>query len=256
MTLLGLALASAAPGHALRGDEALGPDVAATALGGAVWLQSELGKPMFAAACRVCESNAVDIGVRAALRLDDTSRLDAWSTPALLAPAALGFVSVATLALHGSVGEAAANVTYVVEAIVVAADVNQAAKYSFARLRPYAWALGPDAALADPDAALSFYSGHTTLAFAAAAAAGTLADLRGYRAAPWVWAVGLTVATGVGYTRIAGDDHWLTDVAAGAGMGVLSGELVPRLLHPRVAGASAVRVSVVPGPVVVASGGF
>jgi membrane-associated phospholipid phosphatase len=63
-------------------------------------------------------------------------------------------------------------------------------------------------------------SGHTTMAFALAAA---LADDI-HR--PWA-SVGLyTVATGVGWSRINDNRHWLSDVAAGAVVGITSAKLV------------------------------
>jgi membrane-associated phospholipid phosphatase len=63
-------------------------------------------------------------------------------------------------------------------------------------------------------------SGHTTMAFALATA---LADDI-HR--PWA-SVGLyTVATGVGWSRVNDNRHWLTDVAAGAVLGITSAKLV------------------------------
>lgn len=63
-------------------------------------------------------------------------------------------------------------------------------------------------------------SGHTSMAFALAT---TLAD-----EIDRTWAsVGLyTMATGVGWSRINDDSHWLTDVAAGAVLGITSAKLV------------------------------
>jgi membrane-associated phospholipid phosphatase len=63
-------------------------------------------------------------------------------------------------------------------------------------------------------------SGHTTVAFAMAAA---LADDINR-----TWAsVGLyTLATGVGWSRMNDDKHWLTDVAAGAVVGITSAKLI------------------------------
>jgi membrane-associated phospholipid phosphatase len=63
-------------------------------------------------------------------------------------------------------------------------------------------------------------SGHTTMAFALAT---TLAD-----DIHKTWAsVGLyTMATGVGWSRVNDNKHWLTDIAAGAVIGVTSAKLV------------------------------
>jgi membrane-associated phospholipid phosphatase len=74
-------------------------------------------------------------------------------------------------------------------------------------------------------------SGHTTMAFALATALAD--DIQ----KPWA-SVGLyTIATGVGWSRINDNRHWLSDVAAGALVGITSAKLMDgrwRLfnLHP------------------------
>jgi membrane-associated phospholipid phosphatase len=80
-----------------------------------------------------------------------------------------------------------------------------------------------------PEDHLSFWSGHTTTAFSAAAAAGYVAQIRGYDSWPWVYAVGFTAAGAVSYFRVAGDKHWMTDVLVGAAVGTGVGFLVPWL---------------------------
>jgi membrane-associated phospholipid phosphatase len=63
-------------------------------------------------------------------------------------------------------------------------------------------------------------SGHTTMAFAFATA------LSDEIHQPWA-TVGLyTLATGVGWSRINDNRHWLTDVAAGAALGITSAKLM------------------------------
>src|ERR1019366_2629025 len=111
------------------------------------------------------------------------------------------------------------DVVIVGEATGLAMDLDQLTKFVVARARPaararpFARALGPDerSHRADPDDDLSFFSGHTTATFALAAAAGTVATMRGYRWAPATWIAGGTLATATGYLRIAADKHWLTD---------------------------------------------
>jgi membrane-associated phospholipid phosphatase len=78
----------------------------------------------------------------------------------------------------------------------------------------------------------SFYSGHTSAAFTLAVAAGMLGHYHGYRNEGWVWASGLTLATATGALRIVADEHYFTDVAAGAAAGALVGYLMPRLHRP------------------------
>jgi membrane-associated phospholipid phosphatase len=131
----------------------------------------------------------------------------------------------------------------IAQATAIAGLLNGIAKDSFARRRPNA------GLQATGDANTSFYSGHTTQAFALAAAAGTVSTIRGYPSAPWVWAGGMTLAAGVGYLRVAADQHWATDVLAGAAVSGLVGFAVPWVFH-RVNSPGA-RVAVLPAP-----GGF
>ncbi|HET9594878.1 MAG TPA: phosphatase PAP2 family protein, partial [Anaeromyxobacteraceae bacterium] len=89
---------------------------------------------------------------------------------------------------------------------------------------------------------------HTSMAFAVAGAFGTTAKLRGYGAWPWVYAGGFAAASAVGWLRMAGDKHWLGDVAAGAAIGTASGLLTPLLLHrtPAAPGQPSLGLTAVP----------
>ena len=122
---------------------------------------------------------------------------------------------------------------------------NTAVKLLAARERPYLLvpivrrpdcipSPQPGASIKSADQHLSFYSGHTTLAFSTSVAAGMVASMRGYRLAPLVWGVGLATAATTGYLRVAADRHYFSDVAVGAVTGIAAGVLVPALLHPRI----------------------
>ena len=93
-----------------------------------------------------------------------------------------------------------------------------AGKFVFGRLRPfqtaepYEWKpfSGADA----------FPSGHTTMAFGLATALAN--EIR----RPWATVILMAGAAGTGWSRINDNKHWLSDVFAGAALGVTSAELV------------------------------
>lgn len=67
----------------------------------------------------------------------------------------------------------------------------------------------------------SFPSGHTATAFTAA----HILHKEYGELSPWISVGGYTVATFVGVSRILNNRHWISDVLAGAGIGILSVEL-------------------------------
>jgi membrane-associated phospholipid phosphatase len=72
----------------------------------------------------------------------------------------------------------------------------------------------------------SFPSGHTAMAFT-----GAHVLFREYGAArPWLGIGGYAAATATGVLRVINRAHWVSDVVAGAGIGILSAELGYRLL--------------------------
>jgi membrane-associated phospholipid phosphatase len=255
---LAVALPAAAPGSAraepneIRYD--LRTDAAITLGGWALYLGSELAKGTLAPSeCRFCEPNALDAGARDLLvwGYGDDAHLASDLFAFVLVPA--GTIAHQLLAARaaGDVEAGLVDLLIVAEAAAIAMDVNQIVKMSVGRQRPFVhygnWS-EPDRA-PDPDDNLSFYSGHTTFTFAVAAAAGTVSDLRGYDSAPWVWGIGLGIASTTGYLRIAADRHYLTDVLVGAATGLAAGIALPRLLHPREEeGKGGASVAVVPFP--------
>ncbi len=204
----------------------------------AAYVGTEAAKGQLAhSSCRWCDPPALDAKIREAL-------VWGYVEHARRASDVLGFavfpVAMAThqvlAARHaGDADEGWVDALLVAEAAGIAMDVNQLVKFSVGRQRPfvhYGNYAEPDRK-PDPDDNLSFFSGHTTFTFAVAAAAGTVSDLRGYKSAPWVWGVGMTLATGTAYLRIAGDKHYFTDVLVGAATGLAAGIAIPRLMHPR-----------------------
>ena len=75
----------------------------------------------------------------------------------------------------------------------------------------------------------SFPSGHTTTAFAAA----ELLNQEFKGRSPWIGYAGYTVATATGVLRTYNNKHWVSDVVAGAGIGIISTKIT-YLLYPAI----------------------
>ncbi len=190
--------------------------------------------------CRWCTPPSIDVGARNALVWSDLQRARTASDVVghLVVPVfAVGAVNL-TLVGHGAGWGEIFDVTLpVLEAAFVSQLVTYVAKGALGRERPdrnFGVVGSSDA----EDKNVSFWSGHTALAFAFATSAGTVASQRRSRAAPLIWGVGLTLATATGYLRIAGDKHYLTDVVVGAGVGMAIGYVIPRLMQHDVGIAS------------------
>lgn len=230
-------------------------DLTISGVGAAIWLTTEFLKGKIApSTCHWCEPPAGDLAVKNALRWSNTKPADITSyvTGFALAPmAALGLDAIAVHARGGSFLEWGEDATVIVESIIVAANINQLVKFTVGRERPFVHDLAPaDKPLTKSpgDNNLSFYSGHTMLGFVSAVSAGTVASLKGYRAAPWIWGTGLTLAAATGYLRIAADKHYFTDVLTGAIMGSAAGFLVPWLHRPKTGNAQITGMSAGPLP--------
>jgi membrane-associated phospholipid phosphatase len=213
-----------------------------------VWLlASELAKPDLAAdQCRWCDRhadgrdalNVLDSSARMALRWHDPQLANVLSHISAygIAPVAV-FGTLALAQSHDeALGALPVDLLIIAQAVFVSQALNQALKFATGRERPFVHSLSEaDKPLtAQPsDNNTSFYSGHTSLTFSLAVAAGTVASMRGYRWASWVWVVGLTIASLTGYLRIAADRHYLSDVLTGATLGSAIGFALPYTLHSR-----------------------
>lgn len=187
--------------------------------------------------CRWCESNGFDDGARRGL---------VWSNPraayhasnvfAVALPlAALGVLGIEA-AQGGSGKSFAADGLFVGEAVLSAMALNQIIKYAVARQRPFVHHQNETVLAEAPrrtEDNVSFYSAHTGLAFSLVAATATVAKLRGYKSAPYIWGLGLPLAAATGFFRIAADRHYLSDVLVGALISTAVGIALPRLLHGR-----------------------
>lgn len=204
-------------------------------------------KPLAPSRCRWCGTNGYDTSSRTHLVWRDTRSAGTASDvlAAGVLPAAALVHAGAQAWRHGDARLGLEDAIVIAEAVLIATDLNAVAKDLFARRRPSA---GDGASGA---AVKSFYSGHTTLAFSLATSAGTVASLRGYSSAPWVWGTGLGLAATVGYLRVAADAHWATDVLAGAAVSGVVGWAVPWVFHRVRSERGRTAVDLVPAP-----GGF
>jgi membrane-associated phospholipid phosphatase len=231
-------------------------DVAVTAVGGLWWLSTEMMKAdLVPEKCRWCYRakdgadllNPVDGFVRSSLLWKDTNTAATLSSAVafFIEPGAMMGLTALASANEHAVDRFPVDALLITEATVLAGDINQIAKFAFARERPFVHFLprAPDAvrALTDSpsDDNLSFFSGHTTLAFAIATSAGTINTLRGYRLAPLVWGAGMTMAASVAYLRIAADKHYFSDVMTGVVVGSVIGIGIPLIFHSVTSGATA-----------------
>jgi membrane-associated phospholipid phosphatase len=123
------------------------------------------------------------------------------------------------------------------EAIIVASAATTVLKGALGRARPYVSSdtnphdFGFGRGFGKNGKYQSFPSGHTTAAFAAAAAV-TSESRRWWPHGAWVVApVMYGGATLVGLSRIYHDAHWASDVALGAAIGTFAGITVVRYSH-------------------------
>jgi membrane-associated phospholipid phosphatase len=233
-----LVVALAAPAQAGELEVNWPVDMTVTGVGALVYILTETAfkKQLGPDECRWCDEplNGLDREVREGLRWESTRTADYISnvTGFMLAPAsALGLLGIIA-EVDGKRANWPADGLVVVESAVVASAITQLVKMTAARERPFVHF----AASSDPRSRPSRTTCRSSPAtprcrFSLAVASGTVASIRGYRAAPLVWATGLTVAATTGYLRIAADRHYFTDVLTGAAVGAAVGFSVPYFFH-------------------------
>jgi membrane-associated phospholipid phosphatase len=196
--------------------------------------------------CRWCEPGRLDLEAREALRWSDPRAAGEISDALRLAVPLGSAAAVAWLAgRSGGSREAVEDLLAVATALAVTAPLTSAVKHGTARLRPAPWAEGRPG---DGGELHSFFSGHTSLVFAAAAAATQVTRLRGRSGWRWLAAATFTAAAGTAWLRVAADQHWATDVLAGAAAGTTVGLAVPPLMLRRPgAGRTAPALAAAPG---------
>ena len=123
-----------------------------------------------------------------------------------------------------------------VETLLLSSAGTMLSKGIFKRTRPFTY--NPDVPMSlkagNKDARRSFYSGHTTIAFASsfflAKVYGDFYPDSDYK--PLVWGGAIAISSAVGLLRMLAGKHFLTDVLAGGAIGGLIGYGVPAI-HKR-----------------------
>lgn len=210
------------------------------AAGAFAWIAGELLQPTIIShpTCAPCDAQALNPLDRPfAGRRDAISDGASWGVLAAILAAPL--IADGVLAARARKGSAfLADLGVYAEVLIADGALNQWIKLAVGRPRPLAYdPTLPSDARASSESYVSFYSEHTSLAFAAAAATATTYALRrsgrGGRAA--IALIGLALAGSVAVLRVAAGKHFPTDVAAGALAGTAVGVAVP-LTHRRGAG--------------------
>jgi hypothetical protein len=198
------------------------------------------------ATCRWCEPPQVDRWARQQLLWKDPQSATLAGNLLIVAVPAGVAITLGVMAHAQGAGfrEGAEDILVITEAATITLVLMQVAKFTTVRTRPDAWA-GSGSTTAN--SRMSFYAGHAAVAFAVAAAGTQVARLRGRPGWGWLSAASFAGAAACGYFRIASDNHWLTDVVAGAAIGTAVGFTVPGLvLSP--AGERSGGVTLMPAP--------
>ena len=203
------------------------------------WIVLALLKNQLSSSCRWCETNpngtdgvnAFDRGARNTFKWANpaaASTISDVSTFAVIPVFVLG-IDLITTGSPRRWARWGVDLILISEAAAISGALNYVVKYAVARERPYVHyeKLSGTPFQSNADDTASFFSGHSTFAFAVASSAGTVASLRHYPLAPLIWTVGMGLATFSGYLRVAADKHYLSDVMVGALVGSAVGATVP-----------------------------
>ncbi len=222
-------------------------DLAVTGIAATGWVVTWAGVEQMAPAnCRWCSVNSFDDWGHRNIKWSNTSAASRTSDVFAYALAPMAAYGLDALAANhdGRLNDFWVDALLITEAMALSQFATQLVKIAVGRQRPYAHYGGGSQGPRDN---ISFYSGHTSLAFSLAVASGTVAQMRGYRLAPAIWGTGLAIAATASYLRLAADKHYLTDTIAGAVIGSAFGFGIPYLFHrPKSEGPPPVSISAAP----------
>jgi membrane-associated phospholipid phosphatase len=119
--------------------------------------------------------------------------------------------------------------------LITAYSITHLAKATVRRYRPFVYnEETPLESRVNPDAKLSFFSGHTSMSFASAVFLSTTFSKYNpdSKLKPFVWGSSLIIAATVGYLRYSYGAHFPTDIITGAIVGSLAGFII-LLIHEK-----------------------
>lgn len=156
----------------------------------------------------------------------------AWNTAADISLYTIGLLAAGTLILDEGFLDALNDAVVVGESALTAVAIETLAAISASRPRPFNY--GPDAPLSErmaANSALSFVSGHATLAFSIVAST-YMATKRlnpNTKIPLAILTIGGAAAAWIAVTRVMGGEHFITDTVAGAIVGTSVGFVIPAL---------------------------
>ncbi len=180
--------------------------------------------------CRWCETPTIDEKIRDEIRWAKTERahrLSSLTAYALIPASTLGLSYFDSKSRKQKGRLPWIDAMLMIEAAGTAEVIAKSIQFVSGRQRPSA-RFGDQQNL-KPGDNTSFFSGHTSVAFAMAVAVGTYAEMTKSSLRFWTWSVGISLATTTAYLRVASDHHYFTDVLVGAITGSIVGASVPRL---------------------------
>ncbi|MBJ6726005.1 phosphatase PAP2 family protein [Geomesophilobacter sediminis] len=211
--------------------------VVPVAAAGTLYFESENGQHVTA---RWRGHDGFDEGIRSALRLDHPGAREAARTTGDvlmgLLIAAPVVDSLATLGMRDRNWDALWQTSMInLESFTFTSLASSLMQNLIAREKPFVRNCKDINHCEETQPNRSMPSGHTAFAFTGAGLLCTNHYYQGLYASPGAerlaCASGLTLATATGFVRMMADGHYATDVLAGAGIGLFSGFVLPRLLH-------------------------
>jgi membrane-associated phospholipid phosphatase len=249
-----------------RADEPPGPyrldlavDLSITGVAGATWALTESSAKSAippSCPCQASSLNALDRGVAGRWHPSISTISDAALISTLVLSFGVDFLDV--IVSRERVLGWLSDALVIAQSVAVSGALNGVTKVTVQRPRPLLYgAAANDRALSLPDNYTSFYSGHTSTAFAAGMSYAQTFALR-HPDSPYrfvVFAAAGTVGAAVGTLRVLAGKHFPTDVLVGAGAGTAVGLLVP-WLHARTGASGMTALPVRGGAVLALSGSW